>query len=75
MGLPAVGYGLVELRQEQGAAQRRLQGGDQQAVVLSRQRSDQRARGVAAEAIGDQPLPSFGSGQITTDLAPEGYTE
>ena len=47
---------LAELVQEGGAAGRRGEGGDQQAVVAPREHAADGAAGVAAEAVGEEPL-------------------
>ena len=56
------GRAAREVVQHHRAAERRRQGGDQQAVVAPRRHAGDRARGVAAEAVGDQPLAGRAAG-------------
>jgi hypothetical protein len=53
------------------AAERRLKGGNQETVVAASHASGNGPRSKAADAVGDEPLPCFGLGQIATDLPTE----
>src|SRR5208282_509222 len=47
---------LVKLVEHHGPAERRRQGGDQETVIPSRRHAANRARGVPAQTVGDNPL-------------------
>ena len=60
---------LFELGDDEGAAQRRLQRGDEQPVVTTGQAARHRAGRETAETIGAEPLATVGRRQIAADLA------
>ncbi len=62
---------LVELGQEQRAAERRLERGHEQTVVTPRQHAGDGAAGKAADTVGDQPLPPGSHRKIAAHLAAE----
>ena len=66
-----VGDRLVELGGQQRAADRRAQGGDEEAVVAPRERSRHGTRGEAAEAVGAEPLAALGQIKLACDFPPE----
>ena len=68
-GEPVVLDGLVHVRHEQRAPERRRERRDEQAVVAARQRARDRARREAAEAVGAEPLAPLGGGEVARDLA------
>src|ERR1700726_1450409 len=67
----AVPYGLIDLGQQERAAQRRLQRGPQQPVITVCLVPRYRAECVSPNTMGPQPLARFGGGQIATNLAAE----
>jgi hypothetical protein len=62
---------FVELSQQEGAAERRLEGGDEEAVVAAREQTGDRAHREAANAVGHQPFTALGNGQVATNFASE----
>ena len=54
--VPGQPHALEQVIEQDHAAERRGQRRDQHAVVAARQHAGDRAGGVAAEAVGDQPL-------------------
>ena len=67
--LAAVLRSFIEFRNQERAAKRRLQRGDQQAVVAARLVTGDRAERVSADAVGHQPLARFRVGQIAANFA------
>jgi len=62
---------LIELRAEQRPAARRLERGDEQPVIAARQRTVDRARGIAADAVRYEPLARVRRRKIAADVATE----
>ena len=62
---------FIELCDEESAAERRLQRGDQQSVVATRLVPRDRAERVAADAVGHQPLARFRGAQVAANVAAE----
>ena len=61
--------GFLDLCNQQRPADRRTERGDQQAVIAARQHAGDGARGVTADAVGDQPFARAGRGEIAGDFA------
>src|SRR5580658_6565562 len=66
-----VANGFIEERDQLSAAERRLKGSDEKAVIAARRATADGCGGEATDAVGDQPLAGFGGGEIAADFAPE----
>src|SRR5271168_3533022 len=65
----AISDGFIERRDELIAAKRRLKSSDKKSVIAARHACRDRSRCEAAGAVGNEPLPRFGSKEIAADLA------
>ena len=60
---------LLELGHEHGPSERWLEGGDEEPVVASGERSRHRPGRESADPVGDEPLPRLTDGERPRDLA------
>src|SRR5690348_10815818 len=67
----AVANNLIQSGHELIAAERRLKGGDKQAMIAACDSARNGSRSEASDAVGDEPLARFRVRQIAADFAPE----
>jgi hypothetical protein len=65
---------FIDVRNEQTAGDRRCERGDEQAVVTPRAQARDRPACEPAEAVGHQPLATFGNGKFRTQRTAENST-
>ena len=67
-----VGGGFIDLGDQQGALQRRFEGGHQQAVVVAGEHAGYGAAAVAANAVGNQPFALGRDRLAAAQVTPKG---
>ena len=63
--------GLIELRDQERAPDRRIQRRHEETVIPARQQAGHRAGRVPAKPVGDQPLAAFSLVQVSADVPSE----